>query len=345
MDSNQIRTKILEVLYDLEKNNPGNETSSNILKKVLDVDYNELNFNINYLENEDLIHVTRFIDGNFLVKITYKGVNLAENPENLNSRFPINRKIITGYKKAFMSYSTLDKDKAAYIKDILKDYDIKCFMASEDTKASEEWMDNIIKEISDSDFFISILSHNFKQSNWCPQEVGIACYLKFYTDSQLQIIPLWIDENFKPFGFLSRIQGQEYSEINLISPIFENNPNYMIPKAINALGNSHSYDESDFIMGLLEPYYGSLNDEEVNELATNAVKNNQVYGTGKCRAEYIPLFIKINRGKIEPNTLIKLLDVIKDDDEMQVNEKNKATKEEVKVTKKINIHDSGKGYD
>ncbi|MGP8023864.1 MAG: hypothetical protein ACLQG5_06225 [Methanobacterium sp.] len=90
LDDNQIRRKILEILYDYEIENPRDDVESIELNKKLGVGVldKEVEFNINYLENKGFVDVTgRHFEG-FEVKITHKGIDLVENNEEFNNLFP-----------------------------------------------------------------------------------------------------------------------------------------------------------------------------------------------------------------------------------------------------------------
>ena len=92
-------------------------------------------------------------------------------PENNN-----NKKSAQNTLKVFISYSMKDKEIASKIKKILTRFRIVCFIAHDDIEVSEEWRRRILKELNDADIFIPILSDNFKNSDWCSQEAGIACF-------------------------------------------------------------------------------------------------------------------------------------------------------------------------
>ncbi|NLJ39188.1 MAG: toll/interleukin-1 receptor domain-containing protein [Candidatus Atribacteria bacterium] len=313
---------ILKLLVDKDR-----KMSTKEIKKLTHFEDRDINDAIDYLGNRGYVDVLRGLGGVAIVNANSSGRYQYHeifsdsrgsiiDPDNPSSFEELYQEPPTDELKVFISYSTKDTDKARVIKNNLEDFDIYCFMASEDTEASEEWMEKIFDEITNSDIFIALLSYNFKNSDWCPQELGIACYLKYYMNKQIQIVPLGLnnDEHSRPFGFLSiRIQGQEYNVFNLIRPIFREHTNYMIPKSIDALGKIYGYRKTEFIMGLLEPYYDKLTAGDVNKLVLNAINNDQVYDAGDCKDEYIPKFIDINKDKIEPGNLKKLQRLLDED--------------------------------
>lgn len=305
MDDKEVRRKILEIIYETEKKEPGSEIQSLDLMIELNIEQEQLDFNARYLKEAEFISL-HWYAGAFEAGITHKGIDLVESKDKLNNLFGASE------LKAFISYSTKDESAAAYAKELLEYFDIKCIMAPDSINGAKEWMNEIIKEIEESNIFIPLLSYNFKDSNWCPQEAGIAYYVKYHVKdpNDFQINPLWIDKT-EPFGFLSRIQGKKFNNFNLIGPIFDLHQNYMIKKSITALRKiKYGYRETEMIMGLLQPHFGDLSNVEVNKLVDIVIKNDQIYDAGKCRDEYIPNFIDINEDRIEKNKLEKLQEIL-----------------------------------
>ena len=99
--------------------------------------------------------------------------------------------------KAFISYSTTDKQIAGQVKTILNEYRVDAFLAHEDINVSQEWKDRIIQELNQSSIFVPLLSAAFKQSDWAPQEIGLA----FARSEEVLFIPLFVDGTV-PFGFI-----------------------------------------------------------------------------------------------------------------------------------------------
>lgn len=77
--------------------------------------------------------------------------------------------------RVFISYATCNKALAGNIKNFLKDrYQIPVFLAHEDINISIEWRNAILNELINANVFIAILDKNFRFSDWCSQELGIA---------------------------------------------------------------------------------------------------------------------------------------------------------------------------
>lgn len=102
--------------------------------------------------------------------------------------------------KVFISYSHLDKELAGSVKKELESCGgFKVFLAHEDIQPSNEWIDEILKQLKECHIFIPILTDNFSKSDWTDQEVGIAIA------GNKTIIPFKF--SIDPHGFMSRYQG------------------------------------------------------------------------------------------------------------------------------------------
>src|SRR3990172_467966 len=101
--------------------------------------------------------------------------------------------------KIFLSYSNKGKDLAGKIKRFLEGYGLQAFLAHDDIRPTEEWMDRILAELEVCHVFIPILTDDFLESGWTGQETGIAISRK------VKIIPLKVTAD--PPGFISRKQA------------------------------------------------------------------------------------------------------------------------------------------
>lgn len=211
--------------------------------------------------------------------------------------------------KAFISYSSKDKDAGAKIKRILDDFGMEGFLAHEDINVSEEWKQRIREELNKSDVFIPLLSKNFKESDWAPQELGIA----YYRD--ILIIPLQLDDTI-PFGFIDHLQGKRIKQDSdfltyLIQPIVGRFPNRMIPAVIEKLERVGTFRYAESVMELLVPYFDKFEQKDIDRFVDVSIKNRQIWEASSCAAKDLPHFIKINGDKINPERREELLDKIK----------------------------------
>lgn len=104
----------------------------------------------------------------------------------------------------FISYSSKQKVIGGKFKSYLENFcGYETFIAHDDIPGSTVWEDEIIKAITNADFFIPLISKEFKESPFTDQETGIAVYLK------KKIIPIKLDE-INPYGFIEKYQALQY---------------------------------------------------------------------------------------------------------------------------------------
>jgi len=206
--------------------------------------------------------------------------------------------------RAFISYSSKDKDFAGKIKDKLSEFDIKCFLAHEDMNTSAAWEQQIINELKKCDIFIPILSYNFRKSDWTQMELGSIILRK------ILIIPLSLDETV-PFGFIRQLNGKSIgSDIPisyLITPILERRQltrhmTYLLIKKLRAAG---SFMDAECLMGLLEPYFKTLSPRDRDRLVEYSIENNQIWSADNCR-ELLKSFLRIHRKNSRKKKFIEL---------------------------------------
>jgi len=204
--------------------------------------------------------------------------------------------------RAFISYSHHDRKRAAQIKEILERFEIPTFLAHDDILVSQQWRDEILRELEARNIFVALLSQAFKESDWAPQETGIAA-----SHQDVLIIPLSLDETV-PFGFISHLQGKKLPPLAtplslVMGPIVERYPEELLPLVITQVRHSPGWRWSEAFMGLLEPYFSRLSDDQVHELAEAAIANSEVWLAGDCIRKYLPAFIHANRERINPDRL------------------------------------------
>jgi len=101
--------------------------------------------------------------------------------------------------RAFLSYSSLDKELAGRIKANLVEYGINAFLAHEDIRPSSKWQRTIVSNLRRCEVFIPIITKNFAKSSWTDQEAGFAMCRK------VLVIPVSVDAI--PYGFLNVYQA------------------------------------------------------------------------------------------------------------------------------------------
>jgi len=206
---------------------------------------------------------------------------------------------------AFISYSTKDKIYGAQVKKIFEEYGVECFLAHEDLEVSEEWKMRILEELQKCSIFVPLLSKVFRGSDWAPQEIGVIAGRK-----DVAIIPLSIDGTM-PFGFISHLQGKRIpaegiTQDLVFPPLTKKHPHMIIPAMIRKVAAAGGYRIAETAMKSLVPLFSVLNDEELDQLVTASIKNDQVWSASLCREEYLPELIEMHRIRIESKKLTAL---------------------------------------
>ncbi|WP_048190682.1 toll/interleukin-1 receptor domain-containing protein [Methanobacterium sp. SMA-27] len=304
MDNKDIQRKILELLFKLRLDNKMDLALSNFIIEKLSLTLTAYEYNIDYLIEKEFIEPKMYTDG-FMTHTYYiisvKGIDFIDNNIKLNKKM----------LKVFISYNNVEKHIGAIIKEMLESFGIECFMAHDDIGVSEEWKQRIFKELNDADIFIPILSDNFRGSEWCSQEAGIACF------RNILFIPLSLDKkNRIPYGFMSHRQGKLISKYNipleyLVNPIVDNFPKInILANLIDELFMVRGFREAERLMSNLEPYFNKLSIAEVDRVVDISTTNYQIYAAGRCKREYLPKFINVNNEKIDEEKLKKLSELI-----------------------------------
>jgi hypothetical protein len=213
-------------------------------------------------------------------------------------------------KRAFISYSNADEVHAEAVKRVLAEFGIESFLAHEDIAVSEEWRLRIIKELSQAQLFVALLSVSFKASEWAAQELGFAVGRK------IPILPLSLDKTI-PFGLISHLQGHrlkdgEITIASLADPVARVIPRHVIPILIERLAGAKSFRGAEALMQPLVPLFSLFNEEDVNEFGAVTLDNGQIWDAALCKREYLPEFIRRHRRRIHPEMLRELEEVIAD---------------------------------
>ena len=216
-------------------------------------------------------------------------------------------KTMTGSQRpvvtAFVSYSHTDREFGRQVKDVLGEIGIDAFLAHEDLETSEQWQERILSELRRCDLFVPLLSKNFLESKWAPQEAGfIASRL-----SEVVIVPLSLDGT-TPSGFLSQFQsspirGKRIARELLAKPLAKRFPRTILPGLIQIAGKADSFRYAERTMAVLEPYFPLFTADEAQALAEASVRNNQIWPASLCRDRYLPEFIRVQRSNLKPETL------------------------------------------
>ena len=219
--------------------------------------------------------------------------------------------------KAFISYSHKDREFGHQAKALLREFGIDAFLAHEDLEVSQKWKGRILDELHHCDLFVPILSRNFTESKWAPQEAGFIA-----SRPKVVIAPISIDGT-TPFGFFEDVHGPRIGNDGItrellvdpvLEPLAELFPRRVLPGLITVAGQANRFRDAERKMRPLVPLFVRFNAEEAQALAEASVENYQIWRADRCRTEFLPEFIRVHASNIEPYTLRALQHQIENDE-------------------------------
>lgn len=211
-------------------------------------------------------------------------------PEDANKEFPEKEKplyhLSTDKLVLFFSHSHKDVDLVISIKNILEKTDwIECFVAHKDIKLGKEWEQEIKKYLKCSHCLIAFLSENFKSSDYCDQELGIAIH------RNIPICSFTLD-NTGVYGFIKHLQAKPFKSpedlANQIEEyIFDKQENlYQIvqpklQKSVETLKNNFLNSTNvqmaeSVLVQLMEFKTGQIEAYFINEIQENWKQNSKI---------------------------------------------------------------------
>ncbi len=200
--------------------------------------------------------------------------------------------------KAFISYSSIDKKYGGAVKKALEEIGFEPFLAHNDVKVSEQWQERILEELAACKLFIPLLSKSLKASVWCNQEIGFIARRK----KNVLTVPISLDGT-KPFGFIAQLQSHKMPSTGLdpetvLDAVGRKWPSVVIEGKMKVLDPIHSFRSAESAVAPLVPYFEKFTAAQANEFARIANGNGQIWDANRCRVDYLPKFLKINKSRI-----------------------------------------------
>ncbi len=179
--------------------------------------------------------------------------------------------------KAFISYNTKDKVLAGDIKESLIKFGITAFLAHDDIKPTQVWVERILDELYKSDIFLPLLTEEFHKSVWTSQEVGIA------VGQGIFIVSLKTDTD--PEGFLAQYQALKLKGSDLkqsaldIARLVSENTNLrrqFFDDIIALFENSNSFQEA-ILRAIQLNLFNGYSHAQVNAVIQATIDNDQIH--------------------------------------------------------------------
>jgi hypothetical protein len=205
--------------------------------------------------------------------------------------------------KIFISYLTTKKEVAGKIKESLETFGYSCFLAHEDIRPTQIWIDEILENLHESDILLAIITDGFESSQWCNQEIG------YFIGCKKLIIPVKINEN--PPGFISKYQALKASSKEPF--IHPQEINEIIGKSgylldvfkeflVDCFIKSPSYVDADFRFEEVAKIQG-YNKNQIERILNAVLENSQIYDCFKVKPKIKKfingLTIKVNQTLID----------------------------------------------
>lgn len=195
----------------------------------------------------------------------------------------------------FVSHSHEDYDKVTSVLEYLKDENrgfglfFPVFIAHKDIEPTKKWEDEIFRVLTSTKIFITYLTPNFKQSNWCDQETGIA-----YATKQ-KVISIIGSDDTTPYGFIGKYQGMHTPEfetesgrsrleqkmkkfaVSIIKLIHEDDQfgDWVRERIFSRIKDIKSFSQTDLVFSLLE-YMKPFSNSERDIILGAYYKNTQI---------------------------------------------------------------------
>ena len=195
---------------------------------------------------------------------------------------------------------------ARKIQEFLQVIRLDSFLAGDDLRAASDWKESILEELQKCAVIIAVLSKEFKESDWCPQELGI-----FYSQNK-KIIPISADGTL-PFGFINNIQARPIqsrflNDLSLELIVSEG----LMECVANGDAFAHlvkiapSFEKAAEIFEAMVPYFGSFEKDAVNSIIAASIENGQVWKADKCDDEYLPKLLELRKADIDTVLMEKI---------------------------------------
>jgi TIR domain-containing protein len=200
--------------------------------------------------------------------------------------------------RTFICYSSRQKTVGGRFKHCLENYcGYEVFVAHSDMPAASDFREEIIEAIKNADFFIPLLSEDFKSSDYSDQETGAAVI------SGKKIFPVKLT-HLNPYGLINHLHALQYKEtpedpflpdnvkelVLAIAQIGLKDEKFRqraIASLIYAFSNSKSFESTSATIEIMVKY-DNFTKSQLNVIVTAIKSKNyyirNAYGLGKLKS-------------------------------------------------------------
>lgn len=151
--------------------------------------------------------------------------------------------------KVFISYATKDLPTVKYFAQLLRNTSIEVYIAEYSALPGVTLDEHIENAIKTCDLFVLFWSSNSKNSDWVPQEIGIA------KGAGKTIIPVVLEAGLTPPGFITKLK---------YLPAYENTGNALQWLKTNVFEQARKKEQTDGLvwLGLGAAFIWLINQDE-----------------------------------------------------------------------------------
>ncbi len=228
-----------------------------------------------------------------------RDLDLADIPVVSHPKHPSHWK--SGYFKLFLSHVVSSLKGASNLQYVLNNYAISSFVAHKDIKPTKKWQDEIEASLLSMDALLAILKEEFKESEWCDQEVGAAI------GRDILIIPIMASQD--PHGFIGKyqaiqIEGKKYGELaKIIFDTLISSPktrSKMLRSLCKAIAQNTDVADAEKKLDILSNVK-KLPEESLNFLRNSVMENNILVNDSKFKNKINNILSKYNIPVISEN--------------------------------------------
>ena len=195
--------------------------------------------------------------------------------------------------KVFISHASSTRHIAGELKDKFANLGISAFVAHEDINVTEQWQEVILNALSSMDVFLPILSEDFKESNYCDQELGFATAERRRQagrTSSILIIPFMFDGT-APYGFISNEQAAKIKQVDdipskVLDTLSDKQFDLWFEFFVQQIHNSRNFRHSNHTLAPKLAKIVSLTAEQAAKIDSAVKGNLEVYNAWDFMAAY-----------------------------------------------------------
>ena len=194
----------------------------------------------------------------------------------------------------FLSHADEDKKIAGQLAKELSKYNFDVFVAHDDIVIGDDWENTLKTKIEKQDFFVALLSENFRKADFTDHEVGFAAAVN------KRIFPIRLDD-VMPYGFMSRFQSSKKinskidpNEISLLAHYmrsFIDESQKIIDDIIKKFRYVDSYEDANAIATELFDFT-TFSSKQADNIAEAFLYNDQVSDSWTSGPSCLSFFAK-----------------------------------------------------